>query len=107
MAFFHLSRSFAAADMRQSFVHRETDTLEFIFRRRGVPEDQIAEKIFEFWAWPKNAEQPFGRMLAYLFAALAGQVKAGRRQIPSGGFMNDVRVIAAYAPSVDAMFIDN
>ena len=37
---------------------------------------------------------------------LAGQVKAGRKKGVTAGFMNDVEAIAAYAPLVDAMFID-
>src|SRR3546814_17328871 len=44
--------------------------------------------------------------MAYMFAALAAQVKAGRRKGVSAGFMNDVEAVAAYAPFVDAMFID-
>src|SRR3546814_17909431 len=49
---------------------------------------------------------PFSRIMAYMFAALAAQVKAGRRKGVSAGFMNDVEAVAAYAPFVDAMFID-
>ena len=41
-----------------------------------------------------------------MFAALAAQVKGGRKSVPSAGFMNDVRAIAAYAPYADAMLID-
>ena len=83
----------AAANFKHRFVHREMDMLADLFRRAGVPEDHIMLTIYRFWAWPRNSQQPVGRMLAYMFAALAGQFKAGRRRYPSPSFINDVKAI--------------
>lgn len=97
---------FAGVNFAQSYISRETDILEHYFRKAGVADNDISLKIRDFWQWPKNVEQPFGRMLAYLFASLAEQFKNDRKKIPTAGFMNDVRAISAYAPYVDAMFVD-
>jgi hypothetical protein len=80
--------------------------LDHLFRRVGIPEHSHHIARASFWSWERNSEMPFGRILAYMFAALAGQVRAGRKKGVSPGFMNDVEAIAAYAPFVDAMFLD-
>jgi hypothetical protein len=90
-----------------SFVNREVQLIHHLGRSAGVEETGIIRATTEFWLWPKNSEQPFGRILAYLFAALASQFKAGRTKLPSAGFLNDLSAISAYAPYVDAMFVDN
>lgn len=97
----------AELNLGMSFIVKEMSLLRDVFERAGVPATDINAKINEFWNWEGNRDQPFGRILAYMFAALAGQVKAGRTSPASPGFMNDVKVIAAYAPFVDAMFVDN
>jgi hypothetical protein len=84
----------------------EMSTLGHIFKEAGIADDDHAAATSRFWAWEGTREMPFGRILAYMFAALAGQVKAGRKKPASPGFMNDVTAIAAYAPFVDAMFLD-
>ena len=105
-------RAEAAGDimaiMNQSMSHicRELQMLEHLFRKAGIPECSHDIARNSFWQWERNTEMPFGRILAYIFAALAGQVKAGRKKGVSAGFMNDVEAISAYAPFVDAMFID-
>jgi transcription elongation factor Elf1 len=96
----------AEFNLGMSFIAREMSLLREVFTRAGVAPDQLDETITRFWHWDGNREQPFGRILAYMFAALAGQVKAGRKKDVSRGFMNDVKAIAAYAPYVDAMFVD-
>ena len=96
----------AEFNLGMSFVVREMSLLREIFTRAGVASDQLDETTTRFWNWDGNREQPFGRILAYMFAALAGQVKAGRTKDASRGFMNDVKAIAAYAPYVDAMLVD-
>lgn len=96
------------AIMNQSMSHicRELSMLDRLFRRAGIPEQSHDIARDSFWRWERNREMPFGRILAYMFAALAGQVRAGRKKGVSPGFINDVEAVAAYAPFVDAMFID-
>ena len=96
----------AEFNLGMSFIVREMSLLRDLFTRAGVAPDQIEDTTTRFWKWDGNREQPFGKILAYLFAALAGQVKAGRTKPASRGFMNDVKAIAAYAPFVDAMLVD-
>lgn len=96
----------AEFNLGMSSIVREMSLLRDVFTRAGVPLDQLDETTARFWDWKGNREQPFGRILAYMFAALAGQVKAGRTKDASRGFMNDVKAIAAYAPYVDAMLVD-
>jgi hypothetical protein len=105
-------RAEAAEDMMaiinhsMSHICRELSILDRLFKRAGIPESSHDIARNSFWKWERNSEMPFGRILAYMFAALAGQVKAGRKNGVSPGFMNDVETVAAYAPFVDAMFID-
>ncbi|MBN2971472.1 hypothetical protein JW805_05495 [Roseomonas aeriglobus] len=98
---------FALLNFSQGFAMRELQLLRRLFSQIGIAEEQLNAKVQEFWSWPQNREQPFGKLLAYLFAALADQFANGRKKKPSAGFMGDVSAIAAYAPYVDAMFIDN
>ena len=105
-------RAEAAGDfmaiMNQSMspICRELSMLDRLFRKAGIPEQSRDIARDSFWRWERNSEMPFGRILAHMFAALAGQVQAGRKKGVSAGFMNDVEAVAAYAPFVDAMFID-
>jgi len=91
----------------QSFVNREMEIIRYYAKEAGVAEEGLARATSLFWNWPKNSEQPFGRILAHLFAALAAQFKGGRKKLPTPGFLNDITAISAYLPYVDAMFIDN
>src|SRR3546814_362527 len=106
-------RAEAAGDMMaimnhsMSHICRELSMLNRLFKKAGIPEYSHDIARNSFWRWERNSEMPFGRIMAYMFAALAAQVKAGRRKGVSAGFMNDVEAVAAYAPFVDAMFIDN
>lgn len=97
---------FSILNITHSFVKREMDIVRHYARRAGIPEDGLARATSLFWSSQILREQPFGRILAYMFAALAAQVKGGRKSVPSPGFMNDIQAISAYAPYVDAMFID-
>lgn len=97
----------AMLNMAQSFVNREMHIVRHYATKAGVKEDGLTRATTEFWNWPKNREQPFGRILAYLFAALAGQFKGGRTKLPTPGLLNDITAISAYVTYVDAMFVDN
>lgn len=75
------------------------------FQRAGVEENEVANKIYEFWSWDEHRKQPESLIAAHMFAGMARKVVAGQKNV-GGSFLNDVRAIATYAPSVDAMFID-
>lgn len=96
----------AEINLGMSSIVREMSLLRDVFGRAGVRAAELDDTMGRFWTWDGNRDQPFGRILAYMFAALAGQVKAGRAKPATRGFMNDVKAIAAYAPYVDAMFVD-
>lgn len=87
-------------------VVREFSTLKQEFENKGLSEEQAPDRVYEFWKWQGNLEQPYHRVGAYLFAALARKFAAGQKKLPTRGFMNDVKAISAYAPYVDAMFLD-
>jgi hypothetical protein len=87
-------------------VMREFSALRRFLEEQGHSSDEAARIVFQFWQWEGNQQQPFHRLGAYLFAALARKIFAGQRKQPTRGFMNDVKAIAAYAPHVDAMFLD-
>jgi hypothetical protein len=97
----------ASLHMVHNFVTREMAIIRRYATKAGVEEEGMTRATTAFWKWPKNREQPFGRILAYLFAALAAQFKGGRTKLPSPGLLNDITAISAYVPYVDAMFIDN
>jgi len=99
--------NWAMMSATQSLVVCEMEIIRYHAKKVGVAEEMLARATSIFWKWPKNREQPFGRILAYLFAALAAQFKGGRRKLPTPGFLNDITAISAYLPYVDAMFIDN
>jgi hypothetical protein len=98
---------FAALNFSFGFANRELEIVRYYARKAGVPEEGLVHATTQFWNWDRNRQQPFGRILAYLFASLAAQFKGGRTRPPSAGFMNDINAIAAYAPYVDAMLLDN
>jgi hypothetical protein len=97
----------ALANFAQSPAFREHQFVRGLLTESGVSEDLLTAKIHEFWSWERHKEQPYGKILAYLFASLAAQFANGRKNKPSAGLMNDISVISTYAPYVDAMFIDN
>lgn len=85
---------------------RELQFVRKLFKEAGVPDAELTERVRAFWDWDGNKEQPNGKILAYMLAALADQFAHGRKKKPSAGFLNDVSAIASYAPYVDAMFVD-
>lgn len=83
----------------------EHAVLRHMFIEAGTPERDAGREVIRFWHWERNRDLPHNRISAYLFAALARRVVGGQRKV-TRGFMNDVRAISAYAPYVDAMFVD-
>lgn len=95
----------AILDIIMSPVMNEYSMLLKTFQRAGFEEKDIATKIYEFWDWAEHREQPESLIAAHMFAGMARKVVGGQKGV-GGGFLNDVRAIATYAPQVDAMFID-
>jgi hypothetical protein len=93
-------------DALHSPIFEETRMLQSLFREGGIPEERLGVAVSEFWKWQRNLELPHHRISCYLFAALGRRVVAGQKTI-GRGMMNDIRAISAYAPYVDAMFVDN
>lgn len=85
---------------------REFLQLRDHLRGQGFDEADATAKVTEFWLWPGNHHQPYHRISSYLFAALARKAAAGQRRPPGRGTFSDIKAIAAYAPYVDAMFVD-
>lgn len=79
----------------------ERQALE-VSHERGSP----SRIVVEYWQSEYIREVPTHKISSYLFAALARRALNNQRKIPSGSFFSDVSMIAAYAPFVDAMFID-
>jgi hypothetical protein len=73
--------------------------------KADVAEADLTKEVLRFLNWNRNLEQPHHRISAYIFAAIGRRVVNGQRHV-NQGMMNDVRAIAAYAPYVDAMFVD-
>jgi hypothetical protein len=82
---------------------------EFLMLRdlfgEGASDHEAMKLVGEFWDWPPLNEMPFSRLLSYLLAAFGRRVSMGQRKF-TRGIMTDFQAIAAYAPYVDAMFID-
>lgn len=82
---------------------------EFLMLRdflcKGASDEEAMRRVGAFWDWPRLHEMPFNCIFAYLFAAFGRRVTMGQRKF-TRGLMTDFQAIAAYAPSVDAMFID-
>lgn len=98
--------SLAWLDAAMHPVMREYSSLRRAFERRGLTEEEASDEVFRFWDWRGNLNQPSHQIGSFLFAAISRKIVAGQKKLPTRGFMNDVRAIAAYAPYVDAMFID-
>jgi hypothetical protein len=87
-------------------IQREARTLLNVVRRAGVPHQEAGQKVREVWASEVYKQLPHHRISAYLFAATARRVVGGQKTIINKGMMNDIRAISAYAPYLDAMFVD-
>ena len=98
---------FAMLNFSQGFPMKELQLVRQIASKSGICDGDLSDAYRRFGTWPANRLQPFDRIYAYMFAALASQFKGGRTKLPSPGLLNDISAIAAYAPYVDAMFIDN
>lgn len=94
-------------NISMSFGMRHLMTMMRTFKHYGIPEDECLRKVFEFWSWPELEKLPFHRISAHMFAAIAARLAAGQKKKPTQGLNNDIKAISAFAPYVDAMFVDN
>lgn len=94
-------------DVVHSPIQREARALLDIVRSMGIPQNEAGQKVREVWASEVYKQLPHHRISAYLFAATARRVVGGQKSIINKGMMNDIRAISAYAPYLDAMFVDN
>jgi hypothetical protein len=76
--------------------------LATMFAKRAV----AGKDVSTFLDWKGNEEQPAHKIFAYLIAALGWRVSSGQSPNLTAGILNDFTSIAAYAPYVDAMFVD-
>lgn len=87
-------------------IQREARTLLNKMQRMGVPYHEAGQMVRKVWASDLCRQLPHHRISAYLFAATAKRVIGGQKTIINKGMMNDIRAISAYAPYLDAMFVD-
>ena len=87
-------------------IQREVREALRLMQESGVPQDEVGQKVRDFWSSDVNLNLPHHRISSYLFAAVARRVVQGQRKIINRGLINDIRAISCYAPYVDAMFID-
>lgn len=87
-------------------IQTEVRGLLHLFRDNGVPEDQCGRLVTQFWQSLHNRRLPHNIISSYLFAGIARRIISGQSKDMLKGMMNDVRAISAYAPDVDAMFVD-
>ncbi len=94
------------ANAVNSPIQREVRILLNVMRKEGIPQNQVGQKVREVWASEVYKQLPHHRISAYLFAATARRVVRGQKTIINRGMMNDIRATSAYAPYLDAMFVD-
>ncbi len=83
-----------------SVIHRKLS-------EQGLTDEEGFKKSFEYLTSESLQKIPYVQISSMLFASLAKEAKSGRKKPPTKGMMNDVEVIASYAPYCDAMFVDN
>lgn len=88
-----------------SFADTGRIILDF-FKERGYIGEARGRKFAEFIASPEFKAQDHVRIGSAMFAGLAMKVKGGRGLVQTNDFI-DISAIEYYAPSCDAMFIDN
>jgi len=76
-------------------------------RQAGVAEEELWQKIAEFFTSPDLDQVPYLRISCMLFAAFARKQASGQRRPAGGGTLNDVTTIATVLPACDAIYVDN
>lgn len=76
-------------------------------RELGFSDEEGVNKSIEYLQSESFKNIPYVKISSALYAALAEETKFGRKKPPTKGIMNDIEVIACYAPYYDAMFMDN
>lgn len=74
----------------------------------GVPEEELSQKLAEYFLSDAIKEVPCVQISAMLYAGLAHQAaNGGRTNLPNQGMQNDIEVLASYTPYCDAIFVDS
>jgi hypothetical protein len=76
-------------------------------RKAGVGDADLLNKSVEYFLSDALENLPFNRIAASLCAALAVRANGGRKQLPTRGMVNDLRMISAFLPYCDAMLVDD
>lgn len=78
-----------------------------MLKKRGFKIPEALSKTIEYLASPSLKVIPSIKISSMLYAALARRAaKQKRKNPPNRGMRNDMRMISAYLPYCDAMFID-
>lgn len=99
-----------SSDTLSSLLSSASVTITYInqkLREKGLSDEAVLEKTCKYFLSEKIKEIPYLKISASLFAALAREASLGRKKPPTKGMLNDIEVIAAYAPFCDALFVDN
>lgn len=93
-----------------SFLSESSITITYIhgkLRDKGYDEDKVLNTSLKYFNSEELKKLPYVKISSALFASLAREAAQGRKKPPTKGMMNDIEVIASYAPFCDALFIDN
>jgi hypothetical protein len=82
-------------------------TIQDALTKAGVAEVELWPRTVEYLTSEATERLPFNRISAMLTAAIARKAGAGQTHPPTRGILNDIRLISAYLPYLDSMFIDN
>ncbi len=77
-----------------------------IAEAHGMERPQAVEYVLEFMTTEEALSAPSNEISSYLMAGLARRAATGQRRPPSRGMWNDIKVVSAFLPYCDAMFLD-
>lgn len=75
-------------------------------RVKGLTDEEGLKKSIEYFNSESLKNIFYVQISSILFASLAREAGFGRKKPPTRGMINDVEIIACYAPYCDAVFID-
>lgn len=82
-------------------------TIHEALTKAGIAGTELWPRTVEYLISGAVEKLPFDRISAMLTAAIAREAAAGQTRPPTRGILNDIRLISAYLPYLDSMFIDN
>lgn len=99
--------TFQAEEMLPPPVMITMRTIKDRLKESGINDKDLDIETAKFLRSDLFEETPSYKISAMLYAAMARKAAYGRKEPPSKGFMNDVKIISSLLPYCDAMFIDN